>query len=207
MMMRTGLRLAVVTVAALFLFGCCTCAPAPEERDSYLAAEFTVEGTTAEMNGVIDFTTPDVVRRLLTEHPELTTIVMVDVPGSADDPENIEAARMVRERGLTTVVPSNGVIASGGVDFFLAGAVRIIEPCAKLGVHDWEDEDVNDVTVRGRDLPRNHRMHTMFLDYYRDMGVPEDFYWYTLKVAPPERIHWMTDEEILVYDMATGGGS
>ncbi len=46
-------------------------------------------------------------------------------------------------------------------------------------------------------------MHVMFLDYYLDMGVPEDFYWYTLEVAPPERIHWMSDEEILVYEMAT----
>ena len=148
------------------------------------------------MNGVIDFTTPEVVRRLLAEHPEVTTIVMIDVPGSADDPENIEAARMVREKGLTTVVPSNGVIASGGVDFFLAGEVRIIEPCAKLGVHDWEDEDANDVTVRGLDMPRDHPMHVKFLDYYRDMRIPEDFYWYTLEVAPPERIHWMSDEEI-----------
>lgn len=69
--------------------------------------------------------------------------------------------------------------------------------------HDWEDEDDDGVTVRGYDLPRDHPMHVMFLDYYLDMGVPEDFYWYTLEVAPPERIHRMSDEEILVYEMAT----
>ena len=192
-----------VLAAAVVFAGCCTCTPAPPAHHSYLAATFTVGGTTAEMNGVIDFTTPGVVRTLFAEHPDLTTIVMVDVPGSADDPENIEAARMVRAHGVTTVVPSAGVIASGGVDFFLAGETRIIEPCAKLGVHDWEDEDDADVTVRGFDLPRDHPMHVMFLDYYRDMGVPASFYWYTLEVAPPERIHWMSDEEILVYEMAT----
>ncbi len=46
-------------------------------------------------------------------------------------------------------------------------------------------------------------MHVMFLDYCLDMGVPEDFYWCTLEVAPPERIHRVSDEEILVYEMAT----
>ncbi|MCJ7752932.1 MAG: hypothetical protein MUP13_00065 [Thermoanaerobaculales bacterium] len=201
--MRKTVGFATALAAACVLEGCCTCVPAPPADDRYLAATFTVDGTTAEMNGVIDFTTPEVVRTLFSEHPDLTTIVMVDVPGAADDPENIEAARKVRAHGVTTVVPSDGVIASGGVDFFLAGKTRIIEPCAKLGVHDWEDEDDDDVTVRGFDLPRDHPMHAMFLDYYRDMEIPEAFYWYTLEVAPPERIHWMSDEEILVYEMAT----
>ncbi len=141
----TRIMKSLQTVALLAVgwvsYGCCTCSPSSPAHDSYLAATFSVDGTIAEMNGVIDFTTPDAVRTLLAEHPDVTTIVMVDVPGSADDPENLEAARMVPAHGVTTVVPSNGVIASGGVDFFLAGKTRIIEPCAKLGVHDWEDED------------------------------------------------------------------
>ena len=206
MRIRIGLGVAAVIGSGFVLNGCCNCASAPGAADHDLAATFTVDGTTAEMNGVIDFTTPKVVRRFLTEHPEVTTIVMVDVPGSADDLENIEAARMVRERGLKTVVPSHGVIASGGGDFFLAGTVRVVEPCAKLGVHDWEDEDVHHMTVRGSDMPRDHPMHVQFLDYYRDMGIPEDFYWFTLEIAPPERMHWMSDEEIQLYELATPAG-
>ena len=56
------------------------------------------------------------------------------------------------------------------------GRTRIVEPCAKLGVHDCENEYENDVTVRGYDLPRDHPMHIMFVDYYRDMGIQEAFY-------------------------------
>ena len=44
----------------------------------------------------------------------------------------------------------------------------------------------------------------MFLEYYREMDVPEDFYWFTLDAAPPERIHWMSDDEILVFGLVTG---
>jgi len=49
-------------------------------------------------------------------------------------------------------------------------------------------------------------MHVMFVDSYRDMGIQEAFYWHTLAVAPSERIHWMSDEKILVYEMATDRG-
>jgi hypothetical protein len=159
------------------------------------------------MTGVIDHTTPDRVLELVTAHPEVSTIVMVDVPGSDDDPANLRAARMVRAHGLSTEVRSDGIVASGGVDFFIAGVERSAQGCARLGVHDWEDEDVDGVTVRGDDLPPNHEMHTMFLEYYRDMGVPEAFYWFTLEAAPPERIHWMTEAEMEHFGLTTGNGS
>ena len=49
----------------------------------------------------------------------------------------------------------------------------------------------------------DHESHAMFLDFYREMEIPEDFYWFTLEAAPPQRIHWMSDEEILLYDLVT----
>lgn len=204
---RRYLALLVLGIAAIFLGSCCTCAQLEPESPSYEAATFEIEGNIAHMYGVIDHTTPEVVEGLVTNHPEVQTIIMMDVPGSADDPANLRAARMVRDHGLNTVVPSNAVIASGGVDFFLAGVERTAEGCAKLGVHDWEDEDENDVTVRGAEVPRGHEMHTKFLHYYQYIGVPEEFYWFTLKVAPPERIHWMSEEEIGRFGLTTGTGS
>ena len=46
------------------------------------------------------------------------------------------------------------------------------------------------------DLPEDHEEHRLYLDYYEEMGIPAEFYWRTLSAAPPEGIHWMTEEEL-----------
>ncbi len=185
--------------------GCCTCTgdvPAVPPPDQ--AAAFEIHGDTARMYGVIDHTTPDRVHELVTDHPEVKTIVMIDVPGSDDDPANLRSARMVRAAGLRTEIPSDAVVASGGVDFFLAGQERWIGQCAKLGVHSWDEDGEDGALLLGNEVPRDHEIHRMFVDYYAEMGIPAEFYWFTLDAAPPDRIHWMSDEEILRYQMATG---
>ena len=194
----------VAVLMSVAVQSCCNCQEEVVQDLPYEAATFEVEGEEASMYGVIDHTTPQVVQSLIDEHPEVTTIVMIDVPGSDDDPANLAAARLVRARGFTTVVPSNGIIASGGVDFFFAGTERIVEPCAKLGVHSWDEDGPDGRIIYGNEVPRDDPSHTMFLDYYREMDVPEDFYWFTLDAAPAARIHWMSDEEILVFGLVTG---
>jgi len=198
-------RIAVIATLSFSIQSCCDCREKGVEELPYEAAAFEVEGQTASMYGVIDHTTPRVVGSLIDEHPKVTTIVMIDVPGSDDDPANLAAARLVREHGFTTVVPSNGVIASGGVDFFIGGAERIVESCAKLGVHSWDEDGPDGGIIYGNEVPRDDPSHTMFLEYYREMGVPEDFYWFTLDAAPAARIHWMSDEEIIGFGLVTGG--
>jgi hypothetical protein len=196
---------AIVMIGMLVLLvSCCNERKQPAvEGLPYEAATFEIEGETAFMYGVIDHTTPGVVQALVDEHPEVTRIVMVDVPGSDDDPANLEASRLVREHGLVTVVPSNGVIASGGVDFFTAGKYRVVEPCGKLGVHSWDEDGPDGGIILGNEVSRDHEIHTMFLDFYREMEIPEDFYWFTLEAAPPQRIHWMSNEEIVIYGLVT----
>jgi hypothetical protein len=191
----------MMAAATLLASGCCTCScPGPPP---YEPASFEIDGSSARMYGVIDQTTPDRVLELVTDHPEVTTIVMIDVPGSDDDPANLRAARLVREHGLRTLIPSDAVVASGGVDFFVAGQERQVGPCAKLGVHSWDEDGENGELVLGNEVPRDHQSHRMFLDYYEEMGIPAEFYWFTLEAAPPQRIHWMSDEEILRYDLVT----
>lgn len=51
---------------------------------------------------------------------------MGTVDGSVDDESNLVAYKMVREAGLNTYLPSDGDIASGGVDFFIAGIERTV---------------------------------------------------------------------------------
>lgn len=159
-------------------------------------ATFEVEGDQAIMVGVIGSSTPDELQQMLDDYPEVTEIVMVDVPGSMDDEANLDAARLLRQAGLATHVPADGYIASGGVDFFLAGADRSWEPGAIFGVHSWATGD----GVEGKDVPFNDPAHQLYLDFYGEMGVSDDFYWFTLEAAPAESIHEMTDAELDRFD-------
>jgi hypothetical protein len=152
------------------------------------------------MSGEIDSSTPNDLMRALNAHPDVEWIIMQNVPGSDDDDANLRAARIVRHQGLNTGVPRNGLIASGGTDFFLAGVERTVQRGACIGVHSWSDDD--DPTPP-TELPRNHVAHQMFLEYFRELGVPDEFYWYTIEAAPAEGMHYMSEAEIQAFGMAT----
>lgn len=162
------------------------------------SAAFTVVGNEATMNGIIDGNTPARVRALLMNHPEVDTIAMDNVPGSDNDSANVTAARLVRQAGLATHIVSNGVVSSGGVDFFLAGAVRSIHPSVcEVGVHSWSGGGVADAST----LPRGDRRHLLYLSYYRDIGIGQDFYFFTLGAADADDIYNMDDTDLALFGM------
>lgn len=194
--LRSALSASALVLVGLFLAGC-----TDEAGEAEGAASFEIQGDEAMMTGVIGETTPDAVADLLEDHPEVTTIVMSDVPGSENDEANLKASSLVREAGLSTHVPSDGFIASGGVDFFLAGTDRSFETGAQFGVHSWATDD----GVNGDDLDRNDPQHQLYLNYYDDIGVDEDFYWFTLQAAPPDDFHIMTPGELEQYGFETAG--
>lgn len=167
-------------------------------RSDNQRAEFQVTGNQANMAGVINADTPAKVLRLIFEHPKVRTIVMRNVPGSIDDEANLRAARYIRKFGFATSIRSNGSIASGGTDFFLAGEKRMAEPGAKLGIHSWGGPG-----YQGKDVPRDDPQHQLYLKFYEEMDIPAEFYWRTLEAAPANDIHWMTPEEIELYKMTT----
>jgi len=181
------------------------------------SATFQVDGDAIAMNGVIDCTTADRFFTLLDSSPGVTTLRLDYVPGSDDDDANFIFGQQVHKRGLRTHVPdlrlnpgnasagervAAGLIASGGVDLFLAGIERTVGEGACLGVHSWEDED----GVQGGDLPPDDETHDLYLNYFAAIGyaLGRDFYFYTLGVAPAERLHYMTRAELDQFDMVTG---
>lgn len=159
---------------------------------------FSIQGDTAVMEGVIGVSTPFRVMELVYYHPEVKTIIMLDVPGSIDDDSSLRASRIVRKHGLNTHVPSDGEVASGGTDFFQAGVKRTCGNGAKFGVHSWAE-----FGAEGTDYPRNDEVHKMYLDYCDEMGIPQSFYWYTLKAAEATDIHYMTSDEITKFKILT----
>jgi len=161
------------------------------------SACFIVDGETALMYGVIDSSIGTHLDTLITNHSQVTSITMISVPGSANDEANLAAGRRLYAAGLNTAVRSNSIIASGGVDFFLAGQRRTIEQGAQFGVHSWAF-DTDDGVVQGAELPREHASHQLYINYYSDIGLadPEGFYFYTLDAAPANDIHFMSEEDI-----------
>lgn len=174
-----------------------------DEAYNYLIADnspvtFNVDGNTAYMTGVITSELPSRVLELLFEHREVDTIEMLIVPGSIDDEANLRASLYVHSHGLTTKLNANSSIASGGTDFFMAGTTRVVEKGASLGVHSWGGGAVAAV-----DVPRSDPVHQKYLDFYKTVGIPAEFYWYTLEAAPASDIHIMTESELDTYQVRT----
>lgn len=156
-----------------------------------------VDGTRAIFRGVIDSSTPAKVQSLIDNNPEVRVIILAYGPGSDDDNANLQAARLVNKAGLGTCVPENGEIYSGAVDFYLAGVVRRLADSAIVGVHSWATGD----NIEGSALPMNDPQHQPYLDFYAEVGVPADFYWFTLQAAPAAGMYNMTVEDKVTYKM------
>ena len=121
------------------------------------------------------------------------------VPGSADDVTNLELGLMLRQANYTTYVPAGGMVASGGTDLLLAGVQRIVERGAMIGVHSWADSGA----ATGDTLDRDAEDHRIYLDYYRALGIDQEFYWFTLQAAPADDMHWMTESEMAKFSVYT----
>lgn len=132
-------------------------------------------------------------------NPDIKMMVLQFLPGSVDDESNLEASRLIRANGMTTVVPADGFVASGGTDMFLAGLRREIQSGACVGVHSWADGD----GTEGKDIPRDDAEHQLYLSYYDEMGIDPDFYWFTLHAAEADGMHYMTNAEITRYAVAS----
>lgn len=148
------------------------------------------------MKGVIYSNTLKDLKAVLKENPNITTLIMEEVPGSIDDNINLLASREIRRRGINTYIPENGMVASGGTDMFLAGTKRNIGSNAKIGVHSWSDGE-----KEGREYPKDSELHNMFLVYYKEMNIPVEFYWFTLDAAPADGNHNMTPNEMKRYSI------
>ncbi|WP_343561662.1 hypothetical protein [Kiloniella sp. b19] len=166
------------------------------------SAEFTADGDSLIFTGEIDGNTLGSLKRALRDNPGVTQIHLLEVPGSVDDEASLTAlADFIRRRDLITVVPSDGLVASGGTDMALMGTTRIIEDGACIGVHSWAVPTLLGYES-GADVPDSSPDHDLYLDFYESVDIPEDFYWFTLEAAGPEEIHWMSPEEINFFGLS-----
>ena len=159
--------------------------------------QFRVDGPVAFVNGTTTGRDQGAVRALLREHPQVTTLVFEQMPGTRDVTSNYRLARTIREAGLDTHLRPTSRIASGAVDLFLAGAKRSVACGAMIGVHSWGGTGYDAQDVRFDP----HR--PMSRDFLADMGVDPDFYDFRTRMAGSDAIHWMSDAEIERWGVAT----
>lgn len=160
-----------------------------------------VNATEANLNGVIDTSTPNAFRQMLVAYPQIRRISMIDCPGTENDDANLEVARMIRRAGINTHVPADGSIRSGGVELFLAGLSRTYEKGAKFGVHSWIDDD----GLQARDVPADDPINAAYISYYQEVGLPPQtaraFYAFTNQTAF-DSIHYMSEQELAKFQIA-----
>lgn len=157
---------------------------------------FTViDETTAELNGITDEMTPQQFAKMMRHHPALKLIRMVECAGTENDEANLAVARAIHRAGLSTHVPANGSVRSGGVELFLAGIRRSYDRGAEFGVHSWLDDEGR----QARDIAADDPVNLAYINYYQDVGLApataKAFYAFTNQ-SDFNNIHYMTEPEL-----------
>ncbi|MFK8054771.1 MAG: alpha/beta hydrolase [Saprospiraceae bacterium] len=161
-----------------------------------------INDTTVSMDGEINSSSLVNFNQLLTDYPAVDSISIREVNGSSDDEVNLQVSQLVHQKNIVTHLTSNGLIASGGVDFFLAGIRRTKGTNTQIGVHSWSDGS-NEAT----DYPVGDANHQPYIDYYQSVGFTQEdaeaFYYFTINAALASSIHWMTEAEIVEFELLT----
>ena len=148
------------------------------------------------MMGSTDGSSPRHFDAMMRDYPALTTLEMVEAPGTSNDIANLAVGRRIRAHGISTYVPSHGSVRSGAVELFLAGVQQCVEPGAWIAVHSWIDNHGREPDDYGPD----HAANRLYLDYYVEMGMSEAdaraFYAMTNSV-PHRSAKWLRADEML----------
>ena len=202
--MKTFKLIFVFLVISTFLISCNSDDDSTTPNISRQFGIFKVlaDDTTLEMDGTIGSSSLTNFNNLESAFPNINAINMVNCDGSSDDEINLQLSLKIHQKGINIHLLDNGEIASGGVDFFLAGIQRTKGTNTKIGVHSWAGDGST-----ATDFPVGHANHLPYINYYISIGFTqqqaEDFYYFTINAAPANSIHWMSDTEIAAYNLIT----
>ncbi|AAV82640.1 beta-lactamase class D domain-containing protein [Idiomarina loihiensis GSL 199] len=163
-----------------------------------------VVDTNLYLLGTFDGNTADKVISTLEAHPGVQRIVFTANGGSVNDRDTLRLGRYIRQKGLHTHLISNGVAASGGVSLFLAGVKRSVGQGAHVGVHSWaqcSDSAEASHCKPATDFPRHDTAHDLHRIYTDEMLGADDFYWFSIKSASHNSIHWLSRDELLEFQV------
>ncbi|WP_370516185.1 alpha/beta hydrolase [Novosphingobium sp. 18052] len=160
----------------------------------------------AALVDVTDARSPGQFAAMLRDYPGITSIEMIDCPGTEDDLANLRLGRMIREHGIATHVPAGGSVRSGGVELFLAGAHRYADAGAEFAVHSWMDDTGLEPDDYASNAPENRR----YIDYYRQMGmspIEADAFYAMTNSVPFSSARWFGAGEMGLWVRLEGAGA
>lgn len=196
--MKNSIKLSLFILVSVFIYSCKIFSETENKGITSGIFKLLEDGKTIEMDGVIKRNSYKNFNKILKTHPTITTINIKSCDGSIDDKTNLKLSKKIYDLGLHIHLNDNGLIASGGVDFFLSGRKRTCGKDVQIGVHSWSNGKQEAI-----DFPDDHIYHQPYIQYYKSIGFTEqeaeDFYFFTIKSAPAHDIHWMTDSEIIKY--------
>lgn len=193
---KTLLRMLLIVGSASGLSACTTAMVLIANQIEL--TELSVQNDKLYLMGELNSQTFDQVKTAVEANPNVETLVFTAMPESLDDDITFAMGRWLRQKGLNTHLTAESVIASGAVDLYLAGIERTMEDGAMLGVHSWSDG-----SKEASDFPRDHEAHDLNKSYIIDLGIPEEFYWFTIYQAPADEIYWMSEDEVVAYNLTT----
>lgn len=181
--------------------------PTPEPQPNNEQKTFAIwtvsdDGKTITMNGTIEDNYAAKWDELVAAYPDVNKINIKECGGSGNDDENIKLCKKVFDKKIDIHIMDNGLVASGGTDFFLAGRNRTIGSNTEIGVHSWAAGD-----TQAKDLPKDDDRHEPYIELYKYYGRSEqwanDFYFFTIEAAPSDDMHNMTSEELKTWAILT----
>jgi len=192
-------------IAAVLVFIILAYAGYKASRPDVGLITFKVDGSTAYVNGGTNSGSLFTFRQFLNDNPQIDSLILQNMPGTQDATTNLKIARLIRDRGLSVHLERRSFIASGAVDWFLAGKGRTMECGARIGVHSWsvrgDNFGIYSPDNLGWDDYRKH--HETFLS---DMGIDPAFYVFTREAAPATSLHILTPEDIKRFNLLTENG-
>lgn len=161
------------------------------------------DNMTVEMDGTINSSSLTNFNSLEAAFPNVNKINIKNCDGSSADDVNLLLSAKVHQKGINIHLMDNGEIASGGVDFFIAGIQRTKGSNTTISVHAW----AGDNGVTATDFSPGHPNHLPYINYYVSVGFTqqqaEDFYYFTINAAPANSFYDMTEAEITQYNLIT----
>lgn len=203
--MKTKMNTIVKLIALSFIMVFTNCGNndtpiAKSPKIAFGIFKITNDKTVVEMNGTIGGSSLIDFNKLYVAYPAVTKINIKHCDGSTDDTINLLVSKRVYDLNIEIHLLDNASIASGGVDFFLAGKKRTRDSSTKIGVHSWAGDGST-----ATDFPVGHANHLPYINYYKSIGFTDvdakAFYYFTINAAAASDIHWMTEKEIATYKM------
>lgn len=204
-MTKKILMLGIFALSVSAIMSCVSCNKNDDTNSEIEAIEktdifSTINSETIMLDGVINSKALTEFNNLYAKNTGIKTINIKQCDGSINDEINLELSKRIHYLNLNTHLMDNGLIASGGVDFFLAGIKRTKGTNTKIGVHSWAGDGAT-----ATDFPVGHDNHLPYINYYVSVGFTQQqaevFYYFTINSASADNMHWMTEQEIQTYNI------